>query len=290
MQWPGINKEIENYVNACATCLAKHKKPPHTPLTTWPWPDRAWHRIHCDLLGPFYGDMYLVVIDAHTKWPEVINFKKNTKAYRPVQEFKSLFARYGLPVHVVTDGGPQFRSDEFLSFLKYNGVAHSFSPPYHPATNSAAENFVSTFKFKVSKVIKGGKTPDSAINLFLFDYRNIEHCTTGKTPSQLMYKRDMRTRFDLLRTSVSAKADQKQRAQIVARAGKRKNDLNVDDAVLYDNHAARCEKRLAGEIVKKVSPSTYIVNDCNSNNLQKRHIDQLLKRPPVRRSPRLNKD
>ena len=104
-----------------------------------------------------------------------------------------------------------------------------------------------------------------------------------------MYKRDMRTRFDLLRTSVSTKVDQKQRAQIVARAGKRKNDLNVGDAVLYDNHAVRGEKRLTGEIVKRVSPSTYIVSDCN-NNLQKRHIDQLLKRPPIRHSPRLNND
>ncbi|XP_018397708.1 PREDICTED: uncharacterized protein K02A2.6-like [Cyphomyrmex costatus] len=287
--WPGIDKDIEEYTKACEACLVEQKKPPQTPLTTWPWPDRAWHRIHCDFMGPFWGDMYLVIIHAHTKWPEVINFKKNTKAYRLVQEFKCLFARYGLPVHVVTDGGSQFRSDEFTDFLKQNGVAHSFSPPYHPATNGAAENVVGTFKNKVSKIVKGGKTPENAINLFLFDYRNMEHCTTGKSPSQLMYKRDVRTRFDLLRTSVTARIERKQRAQIVARAGKRKNDVEVGDVILYDNHAVGGEKRKLGEVVKKVSPSTYVVRDCNGS-FQKRHIDQIVKRPPVRRSPRINKD
>jgi len=29
-----------------------------------------------------------------------------------------LFARYGLPRHVVSDNGPQFRSEEFTLFLK----------------------------------------------------------------------------------------------------------------------------------------------------------------------------
>lgn len=229
--------------------------------------------------------MYLVVIDAHSKWPEVINFKNNTKAYRLIEVFKALFARYGLPVDMVTDGGPQFRADEFLEFLRQNGINHSFSPPYHPATNGAAENFVGTFKNKVTKIVKGGETPESAVNLFLSDYRNIEHCITGKSPAQLMYKRDLRTRFDLLKTNVAANVGKKQRAQIVAKAGSRQNNVNVGDTVLIDNHRVRGEKRVTGEVIRKTSPSTFVVKDCN-DALAKRHIDQILK---PRRSPRLHK-
>jgi len=96
-----------------------------------------------------FDDMYLIVIDAHSKWPEVINFKKNTKTYRVIEEFSKLFSRFGLPLHVVTDNGPQFRSAEFKSFLDQNGVHLSHTAPYHPATNGAAENFVQTFKDKV---------------------------------------------------------------------------------------------------------------------------------------------
>lgn len=50
---------------------------------------------------------------------------------------------------VVTDNGPQYKSDEFSKFLKKKGIKHTFSTPYYPATNSAAENFVESFKSNV---------------------------------------------------------------------------------------------------------------------------------------------
>ena len=60
----------------------------------------------------FEGDMYLFVIDANSKWPEIINCKRNTDAKRVIKEFDNLFVRFGFPIHCVTDGGPQFRSLE----------------------------------------------------------------------------------------------------------------------------------------------------------------------------------
>lgn len=150
--WPGIDIAIENVVNSCKTCLVERKKPPKTPLTTWPWPNKVWSRIHCDYAGPFYGDKYLIIVDAHSKWPEVINCKNNTKAKKLIDQFKDLFTRLGLPLHCVTDGGPQFRSEEFREFLKRNGIAHTFSPPYHPATNGAAKISYKRLKIKWTKL------------------------------------------------------------------------------------------------------------------------------------------
>lgn len=287
--WPEIDHDIEFTVKNCSTCIIEAKKPPNSPLTTWPWPDRAWSRLHADFLGPFYGDMYLVVICAHSKWPEIINFKKNTKAKKLIEEFKTLFARFGLPVHLVTDGGPQFRSSEFGKFLKQNSVKHNLTPPYHPATNGAAENFVGIFKDKVSKIIKGGETVESAINKFLFDYRSIEHCTTGKSPYQMMYKRDMRTRFDVFRNNTAETVQAHQRAQIVARSGSRRLELEKDDEVFIDDYRVNAEKRSKARIIKKLSPSTFAVKD-EDNIIHKRHKDQIIKVPgsnkELRRSPR----
>ena len=65
--------------------------------------------------------------------------------------------------------------------------------------NGAAENFVNTFKNKIKKIVKGGEKLDDAINLFLFDYRSIKHCTTEESPAFLLFKRELRTRFDLLK-------------------------------------------------------------------------------------------
>ncbi|XP_011705588.1 PREDICTED: uncharacterized protein K02A2.6-like, partial [Wasmannia auropunctata] len=204
----------------------EQKKPAHTPLTTWPWPEKAWYRLHCDFLGPFFDRMYLVVIDAYSKWSIVIDFNKNTKSSRLIDEFKKLFADYGLPKQLITDNGRQFASAEFQEFLKRNGIKHSFFPPYHPATNGAAENFVNTFKSKVKKIVKG-----------------IKHCTTGESPAFLLFKRELKTRFDLLRSDVRDVVLKNQRSQIVARRGSRKASFADGDNVMVDNHGVHACKQ-----------------------------------------------
>ena len=104
--------------------------------------------------------------------------------------------------HVVSDNRSQYKSVEFNKFLKVNGIKHPYSPPYHPATNGAAEKYVNTFKDKVNKIMKDSKSLDDAINLILFDYRSTVHFTTGRSLAWLMFKRELRTRSDLLKTYV----------------------------------------------------------------------------------------
>lgn len=57
--------------------------------------------------------------------------------------------------------------------------------PYHPATNGAAENFVRTFKSRVTKLVKDKKPLKEAVRLFLFDYRSIPHSTTNRSSASL---------------------------------------------------------------------------------------------------------
>ena len=67
--------------------------------------------------GPFEGSMWLIVVDAHTKWPEVIAMKSTT-ASNTIATLRSLFARYGIPPQVVSDNGPQFMSEEYTNSVK----------------------------------------------------------------------------------------------------------------------------------------------------------------------------
>ncbi|KAL7290669.1 hypothetical protein TKK_0015428 [Trichogramma kaykai] len=289
--WPGIDYDIERFVKNCTICAEEQKNPGKVNLTPWPWPEKAWSRIHIDFLGPFMGHMYMIVIDAHSKWPEVIDFKQNTKTYRVVEECKTLFARHGLPIDIVTDNGPQFASAEFATFVTRVGVKHTFSPPFCPSTNGAAENFVGTFKDKVSKIMKGGESLQSAIDLFLFDYRSYPHCTTGKTPSQLLYKREMRTRWDLLRRSQVERVEQSQNAQVKFYKGSRKIEFTPGEHVMVRNYGAGQPKRVPGVISTPLSPSTYNVQTAANKNC-KRHKNQIISidhpMPKLRRSPRLH--
>ena len=84
--------------------------------------------------------MFLVVVDAFTKWPEVaIMHETTTEA--TLDQLRTIFARWGIP-----DNGPQFTSVGFANFIKSNNCKHTLTSPYHPATNGLAERFVQSFK------------------------------------------------------------------------------------------------------------------------------------------------
>lgn len=84
----------------------------------------------------------MVIIDAYSKWPEVIDMHRCTQAPKVIEEFKKILVRHGLLRHLVTDNGTQYTSNEFQDFVNRNGIKHSFTAPHHSATNGAAENFV----------------------------------------------------------------------------------------------------------------------------------------------------
>lgn len=217
--WPALDADAENAVKGCIVCTEEGSKPEKVPLTPWPWPERPWVRVHSDFLGPFHGRMFMIVLDAHSKWPEVFDMGNNTTAERVIEALEDLYIRHGYPKLIVTDCGRQYASEEFGNYCKKRGISQSFSPPYHPATNGAAENFVRTFKSRVTKIVKGGKPLKEAVRLFLFDYRSTPHSTTNRSPASLMYQRELRTRFSLMQPDVEIVVLEKQQQQVNYRGG-----------------------------------------------------------------------
>ena len=143
--YPGLDQEIEKKAQSCTSCQAVKNAPPAAPLHPWLWPTKPWQRIHVDFAGPFQGKTYLLVLDAHSKWPEIVEMNSTT-SQRTIAELCKTFAAHGLPQQLVSDNGPQFISDEFATFMKSNGIKHIRCAPYHPASNGAVERLVQTFK------------------------------------------------------------------------------------------------------------------------------------------------
>lgn len=129
--WPGIDKQIEEAVHSCGSCQGIRNKPQPVPLHPWAWPTRVWQRIHVDFAGPLQGHAFLIIVDAHSKWVEVIPMTPTT-SQSTILELRKLFSAYGLPEHLISDNGPQFVSIEFESFLKMNGICHTYSASYYP--------------------------------------------------------------------------------------------------------------------------------------------------------------
>ena len=143
--WPLIDEHIEGTVRSCMDCQSIRNTPPASVLHPWAWPDRPWQRIHVDFAGPFQGSMFLVVVDTHSKWVEVVPMTVTTKG-KTLYQLSVLFAAYGFPEQLVSDNGPQFTSLEFEQYMNRIGIKHVQSAPGHPSTNGEAERFIQTIK------------------------------------------------------------------------------------------------------------------------------------------------
>ncbi|XP_044766716.1 uncharacterized protein LOC123322767 isoform X1 [Coccinella septempunctata] len=276
--WPEIDCDIENLANTCKICVSNSKRPEKISFMKWPYPTNVWSRLHADFLGPFFGRMFLIIIDAHSKWPEVCDMGTVTTSERTIEKFETLFSRYGICDHLVTDNGPQFTSFEFKRFLESVDVNHSFSPPYHPATNGAAENFVQTFKDKVNKIVSSGKTLRAAINLFLFDYRTMFHPVTGISPAEIMFQRPIKSRFNLFTSKLTDEVCKKQ-WNLVEKEGKhRKYDFKVGDIVMTEVLGNKKKNvKLEGKIIRKLTPVTFHIELKTNGQIIKRHVNQFIK-------------
>ncbi|CAC5377656.1 Uncharacterized protein K02A2.6 [Mytilus coruscus] len=119
--WPGIDQDIEKLAKACNGCQQNQNSPKGAPLNAWEWPSKPWDRVHIDFAGPFLGSMFLIMVDAHSKWPEVIKMK-NITSESTINVLRTIFSRNGIPSRIVSDNGPQFTSQEFENFMQLNGI------------------------------------------------------------------------------------------------------------------------------------------------------------------------
>ena len=113
-----------------------------------------------------------------------------------INTLRNIFARFGLPLGIVSDNAAQFTSQEFKQFCYYCGILHCLSTPYHPATNGVAERFVRTFKEAMKSFESQNDWQTNALR-FLLPYRTTPHATIGCTPSELLLGHTVCTRWDL---------------------------------------------------------------------------------------------
>lgn len=271
--WPGLDAAIEDKVKSCSACQKMRNMPQLAPLHPWDFPEEPWQRVHIDYAGPLEDRMFLVVVDAHSKWPEV-TVMKSTSAERTIEELRSIFSRFGLPTQLVSDNGPQLVSEEFRSFMEANGIQHIKSAPYHPATNGLAERFVQTMK-QALKSSQGNGSLNRRLNTFLLTYRNTPHATTKVAPASAMMKRQLRTRLDLLRPPKTKQVVQtQQRAQVERRSKAKDRSFIAGERVLARNYC-KGPKWIPATVVAQTGPVSYTVHT-PENIIWRRHVDQLL--------------
>ena len=275
--WPGLDTAIVERVQQCHVCAAVGKSPPRAPLYPWKWPAKPWERIHIDFFEK--GKLnFLIVVDAYSKWLEVIPMVSIT-SLKTIKVLRSLFARYGIPEEVVSDNGPQLASKEFSQFLKQNGVKFTRVPPYHPASNGAAERSVQTAKTVLTKQVLEGKA--NALSLehrlanFLILNRSTPHTVTGQSPAELFLGRQIRNCFTLLKPNLNRAVEEQQlkRKENHHEGRVKPREFKLNEVVLVRNWRRGAERWIPGRITQVKGPRTYLIR-CED---QKRfvHVDHL---------------
>ena len=134
--WPSLDSDIESCVKSCV------KEPTKVPLHQWYLPAKPWHHLHIDFAGPYRGKIWLLLMDAYSKWPEV-HMIESTTTELLIKHLQQIFAVHGIPHQVVSDN---FVADKFQHYCMSRGIQHITTAPYHPRSNGEAERLVQTFK------------------------------------------------------------------------------------------------------------------------------------------------
>ena len=257
--WPGMDSDLEEKVKSCMSCQQNQKTPEVAPLHPWEWPQRPWSRLHIDYAGPFLGKMFLVTIDAYSKWLDVQVVNAATSRVT-IERLRTLFATHGIPEIVVSDNGTAFTSAEFSQFMTKNGIRHVKIAPHHPSSNGLAERAVKTFKEGMKKCISSSsESIECCLSRVLFQYRITPHSTIGVSPSELLYGRRIRSHLDLIQPDLARHVEAKQMAQ------KKNHDRHSRDRVfqigdlVFIKNFGNGLPWLPGEIKEIQGPVSYSV-------------------------------
>lgn len=270
--WPGLDKDIERVVRDCDLCQEHRRCPPRTVMHPWEWPDKPWSRIHADFAGPFLGHMFLILIDAHSKWVDV-HIMNTITSDATIEKLQGSFAIHGLPDTLVTDNGPSFKSECFAQFTAANGITHLTSAPFHPASNGLAERTVQTFKNSMRKLTGG--SVQNRVNRFLFRYRITPQTTTGQSPAELLMKRKLKCRLSLVRPDTKQRVQQQQIRMKAAHDRKAvERDFKIGEEVYYRTFPKRGNR--AG-VIEGYNGSDYGIRDKAEGSITRRHPDHIFK-------------
>ena len=130
--WSGLDKDLEAMARSCCACLAVKQAPANAPLHPWAWPSQPWQRLHIDFAGPFLDKSFFIVVDAHSKWPEVVEMCQTTTA-KTIETLRHLFAVHGISEQIVSDNGPHTSSPLLISKISLGPMASS-TPVHHHTT------------------------------------------------------------------------------------------------------------------------------------------------------------
>ena len=202
--WPKMYSDIDIHVKTCDTCqkCKRNYNNDKAPLTPLPVPSRPFSRLHMDILGPLTPTTekhkyILLVVCAFTGWCECFPIKSQESSVIAQILYSEIFCRYGSADVIVSDRGANFLSKLVAALCELFQVTRHHTSSFHPECNSVAERTFSTLAQAIRSYCNVEQNNwHKQLPAIMMAFRNAQSATTGYTPYELVFGRQMRTPLD----------------------------------------------------------------------------------------------
>ena len=200
--WPGMGKEIAEYVERCERCIRRKSSVDKAPLvnvqTTYPL-----ELVCMDFLTlePAKGNIgnILIITDHYIKFAKAIPKKNQTAKTTAETLYNDFILNFGMPTRLHSDQGANFESETIAELCRLTGVKKSRTTPYHPQGNAGPERFNRTLLNMLGTLEEDQKLDwKKYVNSLVYAYNCTPHESTGYAPYELLLGRKPRLPIDVI--------------------------------------------------------------------------------------------
>ncbi|KAL4105305.1 hypothetical protein QTP88_020556 [Uroleucon formosanum] len=193
--WPSIDEDIENLARNCRQCIEIQLAPMKKLVHNWRVSKAPWERIYIDYAGPFMDNLFLLVVDEYSMWPEVF-ISNSSSASNTIEKLKLMFSSFGQPRVLVSDNITSFMEKEFQTFLLSFGIEHCTSVPHNVPSYDNVARFVYTLKHALIELKGHVSSVQDQLNTLLYTCRCSQITSSKESPAKLFLGRELKSNLD----------------------------------------------------------------------------------------------
>ena len=273
--WSGVKNDLQEIYNNCRPCHAHFQRNSKEPYIQRHIPEYPFQHIGIDLAS-YAGRKYLICVDYFSNYILVDGLSTEISG-GTIALLKKHFMRFGIPLEIVSDCGPQFDSLEFKNFSKQYGFEWNPSSPTYPRSNGMAESAVK----QVKSILRKCEAEDSDPHLAVLEFLNTPSKQIQLSPAQRFFDRELRSIHPVAKSLLLPKNSEhiqrmikqsKDRQRVAYNKGAKKLcDINIGQQIMIEPYGTH-KTWQPGEVINKHSYRKYILRTSNGTVITRNRI------------------